>query len=118
MANALRNSDWETVGKLMYESHDSLRDYFEVSCRELDLLVEFAKDIGNRKGIIGSRMTGGGFGGCTVSIVKNEYRDSIMENLTNQYRKATGIEATCFSSRPSRGAHVLKNIQPKRPAAY
>ena len=116
MANALRNSDWETVGKLMYESHDSLWDYFEVSCRELDLLVEFAKDIGNRKGIIGSRMTGGGFGGCTVSIVKNEYRDSIMENLTNQYRKATGIEATCFSSRPSRGAHVLKNIQPKRPA--
>ena len=80
----------------MYESHDSLRDYFEVSCRELDLLVEFAKDIGNRKGIIGSQMTGGGFGGCTVSIVKNEDRDSIMENLTISIEKPPALKRLAF----------------------
>lgn len=107
-AKALRNSDWETVGRLMYASHDSLRDDYEVSCHELDVLVESASAIGKQGGVIGSRMTGGGFGGCTVSLVYNEKLDSVIDALTSQYESTTGIRPSCFSSRPARGAHVIK----------
>ena len=60
----------------MYASHDSLRDDYEVSCRELDLLVDLARKIGPAGGVIGSRMTGGGFGGCTVSLVETAKVDA------------------------------------------
>ncbi|MEX0643229.1 MAG: galactokinase, partial [Pirellulales bacterium] len=68
--SAIKAGDWPLVGRLMFASHDSLRDDYEVSCHELDLLVEFARGIGSDGGMIGSRMTGGGFGGCTVSLVR------------------------------------------------
>ena len=107
-ADAFREGDWDSVGKLMYASHDSLRDDFEVSCKELDLLVEIAKGIGDQHGVIGSRMTGGGFGGCTISLVKNTYADSVVQTLMAKYRSETSIDATCFASRPASGAQVLK----------
>ena len=107
-AEAFRASDWDTVGNLMYASHDSLRDDFEVSCEELDVLVEIARKLGNQRGVIGSRMTGGGFGGSTVSLVQNEHLSSIIETLLSQYESATGTTASCFSSRPALGAHVIK----------
>lgn len=107
-ADAFRHSDWETAGKLIQESHDSLRDDYEVSCVELDVLVEIAADIGAEGGVIGSRMTGGGFGGCTVSLVSNDRLQSVTEALTSRYESATGIKPHCFSSRPGRGAHVLQ----------
>ena len=104
---AFQQSDWRRLGELMYASHDSLRHDFEVSCDELDLLVEVVANMKPHDGVIGSRMTGGGFGGCTVSLVRNQKIDSVIESLKSAYKNVTGFECECFSSRPARGAHVL-----------
>ncbi len=106
-AAAIRAGRWDEVGQLMYASHDSLRDDYEVSCKELDLLVDIAKEIGQSGGVIGSRMTGGGFGGCTVSLVQTSTATTVAQKLHDRYQKQTGIEPTLFTSRPGRGAHVL-----------
>lgn len=84
---ALKNNDLETFGKLMNASHVSLRDDYETSCEEVDVLVEEAWKI---DGVIGSRITGGGFGGCTVSIVKDEAIDTFKEKLTAAYQEKVG----------------------------
>ncbi len=105
-AAAVRAGDWPEVGRLMYASHDSLRDDFEVSCPELDLLVELARGAGSA--VIGSRMTGGGFGGCTVSLVETARIDDVATHLASAYRAETGIEPTVLTSRPARGAHVVR----------
>lgn len=84
---ALKNNDIETFGKLMNASHVSLRDDYETSCEEVDVLVEEAWKIG---GVIGSRITGGGFGGCTVSIVKDDAIDTFKEKLTAAYEQKVG----------------------------
>jgi len=107
-AAALKAGDWSEVGRLMYASHDSLRDDYEVSCRELDLLVELAREIGPAGGVIGSRMTGGGFGGCTVSLVETAKVEAVKSQLLNRFRDATDIEASALTSRPARGAHILR----------
>jgi len=103
-AQCVPAGDWEQMGQLMYASHASLRDDFEVSCPELDLLVELA---GNQPGGIGSRMTGGGFGGCTVSLVWREQVGSFVDAIQAAYRQHTGIEPTLFSTRPAAGAHIV-----------
>ena len=107
-AAAIKAGDWPLVGSLMYASHDSLRDDYEVSCPELDLLVDLAREIGRSGGVIGSRMTGGGFGGCTVSLVETARVGTITERLAARYEKQTGIAPTALTSRPARGAHVVK----------
>jgi galactokinase len=84
---ALKNQDLETFGKLMNASHVSLRDDYETSCEEVDVLVEEAWKI---PGVIGSRITGGGFGGCTVSIVKDDAIDTFKEKLTAAYEEKVG----------------------------
>ncbi|MFA7006471.1 MAG: galactokinase, partial [Verrucomicrobiia bacterium] len=91
-----------------YASHAALRDDYEVSCSELDAAVEIAQEIGSAGGVIGSRMTGGGFGGCTVSLVKTAAVADISRKIAEAYRKRTGIEATLFVSRPGAGATVVK----------
>jgi galactokinase len=106
-AAALKSRDWPRVGRLMYASHDSLRDDYEVSCRELDLLVDLARQLGFDRGMIGSRMTGGGFGGCTVSLVETGKVDDVAQFITQLYREKTGIAATVLTSRPARGTHVI-----------
>src|SRR5207302_9489320 len=108
-ADALRRGDWETVGRLMYASHDSLRNDYEVSCPELDLLVGLAAEAGQAGGVIGSRMTGGGFGGCTISLVRRGREDEVAARIGTAYREATGREATVFATRPAAGAQVIKN---------
>jgi galactokinase len=107
-AKALKADDWPEVGRLMYASHDSLRDDYEVSCEELDLLVDLARQLGTAGGIIGSRMTGGGFGGCTVSLVETDKVDGVAQHLASTYRAKTGIEPSVLTSRPARGAHIVK----------
>jgi galactokinase len=92
----------------MYASHESLRDDFEVSCDELDLLVNIASEIGSQGGVIGSRMTGGGFGGCTVSLVETAQANEISRSVSANYREKTGIEPTAIMSRPARGAHMVE----------
>jgi len=71
-AAEIRASKWPAAGELMYASHRSLRDDYEVSCSELDVVVDIAAGIGQKGGVYGCRMTGGGFGGCTVALVQNQ----------------------------------------------
>ena len=101
---ALKANDVETFGKLMNASHVSLRDDYEVSCEEIDILVDLAWET---EGVIGSRITGGGFGGCTVSIVKNEAVDGFVENIGKQYKEKVGHEADFYVVDIGEGAHVL-----------
>ena len=108
-ARAIQASDWTRVGQLMSASHASLRDDYEVSCPELDLVVEVAQQIGEAGGVIGCRMTGGGFGGCVVSLVKTGAVQRITRNLDVAYEKKTGRQASIFSSRPAAGARILKS---------
>jgi galactokinase len=107
-AEGVRASNWPTVGQLMYASHFSLRDDYEVSCPELDALVEIAQDIGFRGGVFGCRMTGGGFGGCTVALVQANKVDSISNRLASEYERRTKLKPTIFVSRPADGATVLR----------
>ena len=106
-ATAIKAASWEELGQLMYASHASLRDQYEVSCLELDLLVRLANSIGIEGGVYGSRMTGGGFGGCTVSLIRTESLNSVIEFIHDRYFKETGIQAESFTSRPAQGAHVI-----------
>jgi galactokinase len=106
-AAALARNDFETLGPLMAASHDSLRDDFEVSCKELDIMVEIARKIGRNGGVIGARMTGGGFGGSTVTLCESRKAAEIAKTLASEYEKATGITPQIFASRPSLGAHLI-----------
>lgn len=101
---ALKNNDIAAFGKLMNESHVSLRDDYEVSCPEMDILAEEAW---KRPGVLGSRMTGGGFGGCTVSIVENSSVDAFIEQVGAAYEKRTGIKADFYVVDIGQGAGVL-----------
>jgi len=101
---ALKANDVETFGKLMNASHVSLRDDYEVSCEEIDILVNLAWET---EGVIGSRITGGGFGGCTVSIVKNEAVDEFVTNIGVKYKEKVGHEAEFYVVDIGEGAHVL-----------
>ncbi len=105
-AEALRSNDFDSLGDLMAASHDSLRDDFEVSCPELDLMVEIARSIGRDGGVIGSRMTGGGFGGSTVTLCESAKAADIARELSTRYEAETNIKPEIFATRPSRGAHV------------
>lgn len=106
-AKALEANDFDTLGSLMYASHASLRDDFEVSCEELDTMVEIAQSLGKDGGVIGSRMTGGGFGGSTVTLCESPKANSIVAAMTSQYTERTGITPEIFLSRPSQGARLL-----------
>jgi len=103
-ADALERGDWEMVGRLMNESHSSMKNDYEVSCHEIDLLVELAQ---NSDGVYGSRLTGGGFGGCTVTLVKKEYAGRLMHYLIREYEKKTGKKCTCFETSPGDGAKAI-----------
>jgi galactokinase len=106
-AAGVRASYWPTVGQLMYASHASLRDDYEVSCAELDTVVQIAQEIGITGGMFGCRMTGGGFGGCTVALVQADKVKAISGRIEEQYEKRTKIKPTLFVSRPAAGATVL-----------
>jgi galactokinase len=88
-AAALERGDLETFGELMGQSHRSLRDDFEVSCRELDLMVELA---GQAEGVYGARMMGGGFGGCTINLVRSDYVESFKLSVSKAYEQSTGMK--------------------------
>lgn len=106
LADALMRRNWKTVGQLMFAGHDSLRYDYEVSCPELDLLVQIVRSIGTRGGAIGSRMTGGGFGGCSVTLAAANRVAAIEERIETDYFAKTGIHPTMFVTRPAQGAHL------------
>ena len=102
-AKALQSGDAGGFGGLMYASHASLRDDYEVSCRELDLLVELAA---SRPGVYGARMTGGGFGGCTVNLVREECASAFEAEMARTYQQATGIAPDIYVCEPAQGAQA------------
>jgi len=106
-AQHIRAGDWERAGELMYASHDSLRDDYEVSCTELDVVVQAAREIGLAGGVYGCRMTGGGFGGCAVALVKTDAAQEVGRRIKDSYESRTRQVATVFASRPSAGARML-----------
>ena len=97
---ALAKSDVEEAGRLMSASHVSMRDDYEISCPEIDILVGIAEKI---PGVYGSRMTGGGFGGCTVSLVDAARVDAVTAEMRRAYQAATGHVSTIFACTPAAG---------------
>lgn len=98
-----RAGDLAGAGKLMRESHVSLRDLYEVSCRELDIMVEAAEGL---PGYYGGRMTGGGFGGCTVNLVASNQAESFREKIASRYQEQVGIAPETYICSPASGAHA------------
>jgi galactokinase len=103
-AAALSANDFQTMGELMYASHESLREDYEVSCKELDALVEIASRV---EGVIGARMTGGGFGGCTVSLVRRDALEEFHQAVESQYHATMGITPSIYVSEARDGAREL-----------
>ena len=103
--DALRDRDLKTFGKLMYESHHSLRHDYEVSCQELDVMVDLAKPI---KGVFGARMTGGGFGGCTINLVAVEAVGEFTQTIRNSYIQATGKTSGVYICSAADGAERVQ----------
>jgi len=100
-AEALKQDDLGRLGELMYSSHMSLRDDYEVSCRELDLMVDAARQCA---GVWGARMTGGGFGGCTVNLVQADGLTVFQSEVARRYQAATGIHPAIYVCTPADGA--------------
>jgi len=97
---ALENRNLSEFGQLMNESHRSLRDDYEVSCEELDLMVELAREA---HGVFGARMTGGGFGGCTINLVKAELCVDFTDSVAREYERSTGVAPEIYVSRTAAG---------------
>ena len=101
---ALQQGNIETFGKLMTQSHISLRDDYEVTGPQLDALAEAAWKV---EGVLGSRMTGGGFGGCTVSLVRDEVIPTFIEQVGTEYTEKTGLKADFYIAEIGDGAHRI-----------
>ena len=106
-ARALRAGDLQAVGQMLYDSHRSLREDFEVSCPELDALVEVAAELGPQAGVLGARMTGGGFGGSTVTLVRREAAEEVAVALARGFTRRTGLRTTPFLSSAAAGARAM-----------
>jgi galactokinase len=103
VAECLRSGNLDQMGQLMRGSHHSLRDLYQVSCRELDIMVEEAEGL---PGFYGGRMTGGGFGGCTVNLVSSSDAEAFRERIAQRYHRRTGISSDIYICSPADGAGV------------
>jgi galactokinase len=100
-ADALRKHDCSRFGELMYDSHRSLREDYEVTCEELDLMVNLAREV---NGVYGARMTGGGFGGCTITLVADDAVERFQRSVADAYRERTGIKPMLYVTAAHDGA--------------
>ena len=100
----LQNGDIIKFGELMYASHDGLSSKYDVSCPELDFLVDYSK---KHNSVIGSRMMGGGFGGCTINLIHEDYIQSYIESITSAYRDRFDLELSSFKVRISKGVSLI-----------
>jgi galactokinase len=107
-AAAVTARRWSEVGRLMYLSHESLRCDFEVSAPQLDRIVEIGSAIGERGGVFGARLTGGGFGGCAVVLVRTEAAAGIMQRISMEYTEQFTVAPSLFVSRAAAGACLLQ----------
>ncbi|MCX8064066.1 MAG: galactokinase [Candidatus Hydrogenedentes bacterium] len=103
--SALKNSNIEDLGILLNESDYSLQRNYEVTNRELEVITQIARSI---EGCIGARMTGAGFGGCTINLVRKDCTEKFIDTLLSEYEKATGRKGSCIISSPSDGANIVK----------
>jgi galactokinase len=103
-AQSLAKGDLERMKRLMRESHHSLRDLYEVSCQELDIMVDAARDL---PGFCGGRMTGGGFGGCTLNLVRQQDAAQFAAQIAKRYKQATGIEPQIYRCAAEDGAQAV-----------
>lgn len=103
-AEALEGQEFQEMGRLMYLSHKSLREDYEVSCLELDLLVDIASNI---EGVLGARMTGGGFGGCTVNLVRRAALEKFQTIINSEFRKVASYDPVIYLAEPSDGAEEI-----------
>ena len=103
-AEALEGHEFQEMGRLMYLSHKSLREDYEVSCLELDLLVDIASSV---EGVLGARMTGGGFGGCTVNLVRRAALEKFQTIINSEFRKVVSYDPVIYLAEPSDGAQEI-----------
>lgn len=101
---ALQKGNVALFGELMKASHISLRDLYEVSCRELDILVDIALSV---PGVLGARLTGAGFGGCTVNLLKEDSRNAFEQTIKKNYKEATGFETEIWFTHPAQGGFII-----------
>ena len=104
VCDSLNAGDYETVGKMMYETHEGLSKEYEVSCEEIDFLV----DVARRCGVTGSRIMGGGFGGCTINLVKNDLYDKFTDIVKADYKSKFNIEPKIIDVVISNGARKIE----------
>jgi len=104
---ALLNNDLQEFGRFMYASHYGLRDYYEVSCQELDILVEATEKL---DGVLGSRMMGGGFGGCTINLVEMDELDKSIDIIRSVYKQKTGANPDFHVVNIGQGTHIKKEV--------
>jgi len=105
-ADALERSDLRAFGRLMASSHQSLRDDYEVSSDELDLMVELAQKV---EGVYGARMTGGGFGGCTVNLVAEEHAEQFQQSVASEYERVTNLKPEIYVCTAANGAEEIRS---------
>jgi len=112
-AKALNDSDFKKLGRLMSETHEGLSKEYEVSCDEIDFLVDAVQ---HEKSVLGSRMMGGGFGGCSINLIEKGSENELIEKISAQYRNAFGIELKAYKVKISKGTTLYKTkndtIQP------
>ena len=104
MAKAIESGDLESVGKMLYEAHEGISKWYEISCKESDFLVAYAK---GDPAVLGARQTGGGFGGCTLNIVHENGVEGFIAGASQAYKKKFGIELTSFEASPYSGTRKI-----------
>ncbi len=101
----LRNGHLDDLGRKMFQTHDGLSKQYEVSCKELDFLVDHVR---NNPAVLGARMMGGGFGGCTINLVREEAIAELVENATRAYKKGMGMDLTAYVAQVEDGTSVIQ----------
>ncbi|RYX89621.1 galactokinase, partial [bacterium] len=104
--NDLNNNDLVSFGQRISQSHIGLRDDYEVSCKELDILVDLADQ---EQSILGSRMMGGGFGGCTINLVKEEAIEEVGQKISKEYKARTGLDLTMYTGKIQNGTTLIED---------
>jgi len=105
-AEALEKSDFRKLGELMSQTHEGLSKEYEVSCEEIDFLVDAVQ---HEKSVLGSRMMGGGFGGCSINLIEKGSENELIERISQQYQNAFGIELKPYKVKISKGTTIYKN---------
>ncbi len=106
--DALIGNDLKSFGELMYQAHEGLSKEYEVSCKELDFLVDLLKDDPN---VYGSRMMGGGFGGCTINLIENDAIENISKKVIKEYKNKFNIDANIYVTKISSGTNVIEEVK-------